>query len=37
MRRWVCYYCGQVGRLKPGEHLDEVQCDICGEPVWPLD
>lgn len=37
MARWVCDHCGNEGHLRPGERVDEVQCDVCGEPVTPLD
>jgi hypothetical protein len=35
--RWVCDHCGNEGRTSDGRTVDEVLCDVCGEPVVPLD
>jgi hypothetical protein len=37
MARWVCDHCGNEGRTDPGQTVDEVLCEVCGEPVTPLE
>lgn len=35
MARWVCDHCGNEGRTS--RPVDEVLCDVCGEPVTPME
>lgn len=35
LKRWVCDHCGHEGRTDGS--VDEVLCDVCGEPVTPLE
>jgi DNA-directed RNA polymerase subunit RPC12/RpoP len=37
MTHWVCDTCGNEGETRPEQSVDEVQCEMCGEPVTPLD
>lgn len=34
---WVCEFCGASGVLQPGEDIDTTQCEVCGEPVVPVE
>lgn len=33
MARWICDYCGATGHLPEGQHAEQVNCPVCGEPV----
>ena len=37
MARWVCDYCGEIGRIPPGDEVEHVLCTTCGEPVLPYE
>ena len=32
---WACGFCGDFGRLPPGETVDTYLCPTCGEMVLP--